>query len=743
MQLFLKQTTRIFIIFFLFLQLPGKAQSLLRPMQDIPVSVNSQPLAMPWAGGLNSALLQMGDLNGDSQEELVILDRSSQALLVFSWKNGQWQSTQALACQLPPGLSNWFIMQDYDGNGTKDIFTFTSAGIRVFRNTATPGEPASWELVSEGLNYQTANGEVNLLVNSNDVPAIADVDGDGDLDILAYDPSGGGGLEYYRNNSVEENGTPGLQPFIKESRHWGGLSECECGIFAFNNQPCPNNREGSRLLHAGGKSLLLFDVDGDNDLDLLNGFEECTELYYLENTGSNTAPNFQSAETSLPGTIEGSNMAYPAAFVVQPPQGGETQLAVSTQLNRNKFKEDFSRSVWLYTIADQNGSLTYQSESKQFLQKKMLDVGEAAVPAFTDLDADGDLDMLLGSYGLPVEEGFRGSLWVYENTGNAEEPSFQLKTDDYLNLSTRNLLGLSPQFIDFNKDGSIDLLLVATEPERLQRKVYLLLNQAGTGEAVNYQAEQLQEIPVSFSTQDSPYFYDLSGDGLPDLLLGSFDGSLHYYQHTGTVQNPQFELESKAFLGLGLDNYRRPLMPSVGDLNGNGKPDLLLADGSGSLRAVIDFLDIPEDETVLPIALSFCEREDNPDGVTSSWLGRKSWPVSVPLRSGQAPLLVIGNQMGGLWLVEQQGFSGQPQEDKLQLQVYPNPLIYPRELVNIRSSHSALLRLYNLSGQLVLEAEIEAYRKVSIFTGKLAEGIYLLQAQSAAGNKTQRLIILK
>lgn len=739
MQRFLKKSTSIFFIFFLLPFFPAPAQSLFRPVQDIPlVGAVETPLPMPWAGGLNTALLQMADLSGDGREELIALDRSSQSLVVYSWDNGQWQSNQELACLLPPGLSNWFLMQDYDGNGLKDIFTFTPAGIRVFRNTTAPGQPAEWELVEEGLNYQTTQAEVNLLVNSSDVPAIADVDGDGDLDILAYDPSGGGGLEYYRNTSTEETGTPGLQPFIKESRRWGGLSECACGVFAFNNEPCSNKRVGSRQLHTGGKSLLLFDVDADGDLDLLNGFEDCTELYYLENTGNNTEPLFQSVQTSLPGAGVETGMAYPAAFIIQQPEGQSRQLAVSSQLSRNKFKEDFSQSVWLYGITEEADGRSYQLKTEAFLQESMLDVGEAAVPAFMDLDADGDLDMLLGSFGLPAEEGFYGSLWMYENTGTAAAPSFLFKTSDYLDLRANNFLGISPQFIDFNRDGNTDLLLVATEPERLQRKAYLLLNQAGANEAPRFTPEQIEEIPLSLSAEDSPTFYDVSGDGLPDLLLGSFDGSLRYYLNSGTAESPQFELQSSAYLGLGLDNYRRPLIPSVGDLTGNGRADLLLADGTGSLRYLPDFSEYPEDAKPEPVTVAFCE-DERPGG----WLGRRSWPVAVPLRDQEAPMLVIGNQMGGLWLVEQQGLTVQPGGEELQLLVYPNPLAFPLEQVNIRTNYPAHLRLFTLSGQLVLETSIQANRKLSLHTEKLAEGMYLLQAQGTAGSKTQRLILLK
>lgn len=490
-------------------------------------------------------------------------------------------------------------------------------------------------------------------------------------------------------------------------------------------------------MHAGGKSLLLYDVDKDGDLDLLNGFEECTELYYLENSGSNTAPRFESVQTTLPGAGEKVDMAFPAAFALQNPEQGEALLAVSSQLNRNKFREDFSRSVWLYTESGSEAP-AYTLQSKAFLQEDMLDVGEAAIPAFMDIDADGDLDMLLGSYGKPAEEGFHGSLWLYENVGTAEEPAFQLQTEDYLRLSSRRFTGLSPQFTDFNSDGKTDLLLVATEPERLQRKAYLLLNQAETNEAVHFVPGQLQELPVFLSAQEFPHFYDVSGDKLPDLLIGSFDGSLHYYLNTGTAQSPSFELQSRSYLGLGLDNYRRPLIPSAGDLSGNGKADLLLADGNGGLRYLADFTGLPEDASPEPISMAIC-----PEQEVAPWLGRRSWPVAVRLRSQQLPMLVIGNQMGGLWLVEQQATAGPPAGEAPQLLVYPNPLVYPREEVYVKSNFAALIRLYSLDGRLLQEFEVAANQRKALPAKNLTEGTYLLQAYSPDGSATQRLIILK
>jgi hypothetical protein len=47
----------------------------------------------------------------------------------------------------------------------------------------------------------------------------------------------------------------------------------------------------------------------------------------------------------------------------------------------------------------------------------MIDVGENATPSFFDIDGDGDLDMLIGTGGMPGATGFKGGLWLLKNEG--------------------------------------------------------------------------------------------------------------------------------------------------------------------------------------------------------------------------------------------------------------------------------------------------------------------------------------
>ena len=82
------------------------------------------------------------------------------------------------------------LFVDYDGDGKKDMFTASPASARVLRNTSTVGSGLSFVQTIYTLpSSLTNNGNTNstIVYNSQgDIPAIADIDSDGDYDVLSY-----------------------------------------------------------------------------------------------------------------------------------------------------------------------------------------------------------------------------------------------------------------------------------------------------------------------------------------------------------------------------------------------------------------------------------------------------------------------------------------------------------------------------------------------------------------------------
>lgn len=202
-----------------------------------------------------------------------------------------------------------------------------------------------------------------------------------------------------------------------------------------------------------------------------------------------------------------------------------------------------------------------------------IDVKKNAAPALTDIDGDGDLDLFVGSA--------EGQLYYYANVGNKFLPIFELQSPDFLGESFGRNLVVS--FSDLNQNGLPDLSLGNAEGE-----FYLLIN-IGTRSAPRYCVEPRRSaecrIPPRklgmLDPEDNavPEWVDWDMDGDKDLMVGKSDGRIAFYRNIGTGFQGQWELAEERFNIIDAGGYAAPLFR---DVNGDGKPDLLLA-GDGEL----------------------------------------------------------------------------------------------------------------------------------------------------------------
>lgn len=76
---------------------------------------------------------------------------------------------------------------------------------------------------------------------------------------------------------------------------------------------------------------------------------------------------------------------------------------------------------------------------------------------------------------------------------------------------------------------------------------------------------------------------DVNGDGIPDLLYANYgDGSLGVRLGVG---DGTFGAQTEYFLGGGVNGYSSPIEVVVADLNGDGKPDVIVADDAYDFTA--------------------------------------------------------------------------------------------------------------------------------------------------------------
>jgi hypothetical protein len=288
-------------------QLTGQDVFKFRPVTNIQIEAQNSVLELAWAGGINAAQYGTIDLNADNLEDLCIFDRTTNKITTLINTGSDYQYHPQYEYLFPENIFGWMLLADYNCDGKKDIFANTTFGLKVYRNTTV--DQLSFELEVDPLLTESGGLMVNLQVSSSDLPAISDIDGDGDLDILTFKFGAGNSVEYHQNQTMEINGNCDQLQFKLVDSSWGDFEECDCGEYAFG-KTC--NELGGRRQHAGGKSLLIFDQDHDGAVDLIFSDEFCTNIAFLHNEGDANNALFNSAVLNYP------NSTNPIDFFIFP-----------------------------------------------------------------------------------------------------------------------------------------------------------------------------------------------------------------------------------------------------------------------------------------------------------------------------------------------------------------------------------------------------------------------------------------
>jgi hypothetical protein len=693
--------------------------------QTVPVDANGITLSMPWAGGLNAAQVNTIDLNGDNKQDLVIFERTTGQVLTYLNQNNQYVYAPSYEALFPSYINQWLLLRDINCDGKKDIFTSDPFGLVAFINTTRPGQPLSWRPFNKNASSNPqpiftigSIGNINLKINADDVPAIDDIDGDGDLDILNMRFVSPNTVEWHRNMTIENTGRCDSMQFKRETQNWGGFEECSCGKIALPaGKTCSELLAGGRTLHAGGKALLPIDFNNDGVKDLLFTEESCANLYLLNNTGTINTPLITSF-TTFPSTAPLAIPFYPAAFYEDVTFDGLADLLVTPNLStRSSSLVDFQRSL---TLLRNNGTSTapqFTTVSNNFLQGNMIDVGDNSVPAFFDMDGDGDLDLLVSNN---TRAGFSSSIAQYENVGTPSQPSFKLVTDDYLFFSVANYTNIKIQFADVNGDGNTDLALTATTNRNSATSTLFYLANSAANRFLPTDPT-LKSTNFRIGNSENLLLVDVDQNGVLDILLGNDTGAIEYWKNQGTAGSLNFALAKADFLGIGNSTDRQNLAMTASDLDSDGLSDLAVTNQRGEMSIYSDFR---AQNTAINAVNEIIYNE-----VTQKYqkrnLGGNCWPTAVNLFNSNRPALVVGNARGGLYLLKNDGGKELPPDPEIVL--YPNPVTPSKsQLLKIISDRNVKVRLYTLLGQSCSDVHlVPGNQEFEINVGNLAAGMYV------------------
>lgn len=696
------------VAFFTFIFFQTTAQKLFQYDDQINVRTAEQSLLMPFAGGINAAQLQEIDVNGDGRQELVVWDKNAANLIVFEQKERHYVHRPEWSYYFPSDINGFLVLADYDGDGRKDIFTSSPFGIKVYRNRST-GSEVQWEVAQDFLRLDNRS---NLQMNNLDIPAILDLDGDGDLDIVTFNFASGDFLEFYQNTSVERKGSPDVDGFAPAVTRWGSFEFCGCDNFSFG-QTCAGRPialaptwENLKVAHAGGHSLLLHDFNGDGILDMLMGQDECNSLYYLVNEGTNSEPLFRTFAKELPQW--GALPAFPifhAAYML----GEELVISTNSPAASSQFKADYARNLYRY-------SKDKQLLSTAFLQEDMIDLGENTRPFYKGSAQSGDLIVTANS----LVDG--------EVVGKAYHFSFStegliLEEEDYLNLSSLGLIDL--QYQEFlNTEGRRTLFVSGVEIINFTavRKLYW------SDDVEESELHELALPEVQLRGNDHLEFYRHNGENY--LLVARQTGELiHYRVGFGAV--PQMELMDRDYLGFGDDPSHRNL--SVHVASSGDKLNLYTIDQRGMMDYIPDFT---QQESAVGVRMQLSDSQSTP-----TRLGRNTWITSVPSGFSDRTDLILGNTSGGLiYLKDISPDSGASDQEELQLKIYPNPAVGP---VSILASSSGTITLINTLGQVLMQdIQVSQGQPFLLDLRSMSSGVYIVQLVGNNGKRISKKLIV-
>jgi len=344
-----------------------------------PVIEKNISLKYPWFGGLNNPQFSGADINNDGIEDLVIFDRTGNKTLTFINNGTPNTFDYEYAPKYEEGFSNfkyWVLMDDFDCDGVPDVFTSTPGQIDYYKGFFTPDNKIFFDFVTF---FQFTGGQgfpLNIYVSQTDIPAIVDINNDGDLDVLAFNILGGQ-LEYYENISQELTGTCGdTVRFELKDDCWGDFVESAFGgVTLLAN--CGLLRQGNSV-HSGS-TILAFDEDGDGDKELIIGDIGYPNLIKLTNGGTPDSAKMISIDTIFPSYDVPVNLEiFPAAFNLDVNNDGLKDLLVSP--NQQSSSENYACS-WFYENKGTQQNMIFEFQTDSFLVNQSIDVGEGAHPA--------------------------------------------------------------------------------------------------------------------------------------------------------------------------------------------------------------------------------------------------------------------------------------------------------------------------------------------------------------------------
>ena len=363
--------------------------------------------------------IAVGDLSGNGYDEVLTThptitagvypfdDPRSQGA-IYMWRlNEQNNWIRQIVTEEFYGVHSTEVM-DFDGDGDLDVLAVASSGI------TDPPAPAPTNRNGRFAWFDNVKGDASRWVKHEvgygfwgaiDVEA-ADIDGDGDMDIMGISALTTGGL-YQQSSDVT----------WFENSDGKGASWIQHDV--------------DDLLSQRPYDSKITDIDGDGDIDFI--VTQWNEILIYENSGDGS----QFSKRVMSNLIYGN----PAVEIGDMDNDGDMDVIISSP-----------RDSYVHWQENVNG------DASQWQDHLIFYLTNVHQQEAVDFDGDGDLDLLI-SYYLDGDNRF-GRSYLFENTSGDGLSWAYYEVKDFLNYHTFSRAG------DVNNDGRLDVVVMEQDFNR-------------------------------------------------------------------------------------------------------------------------------------------------------------------------------------------------------------------------------------------------------------------------------------
>jgi len=551
-----------------------------------------QAYQLPFQGGFNVPRPQFADMDNDGDQDMFVQEESGRIIHLentgsaaaprYTWRSSAWKGLDT---------GEWYRIVDLDQDGDMDILTEERFSyIRYYRNDGTLDEP-NFVVAVDTLMDATGTP---IFADRQNIPHIVDIDCDGLLDLFIGRVTGT--ITRYESVGDDENGVPRFR-FVTD--RWEDIEIV-----------------GENVSLHGANTMNFADVDLDGDLDLFWGDFFEAGLLLVRNLGSCASPSLRSEPVNWPLNDPVETSGYNAPVLLDVDADDDLDMVFGVlggAFNANSTTRDN------FYLMRQDADGNFEAETTRYLYD--LDVGSESIVKLWDMDNDGDLDMIVGNKIEPTNQK-TSLMFVFENTGTATAPAFEYKeTLDLISTYHQN-----PAIADIDADGDLDFLIgkwnkeiafwrndgsaadyAFTEVADVYRALTRGQNAApalvdldndgdydlvageasgslnywvnnGTPQEPAFELVSDTWLDIDIGRRSFPTFADMDGDGDQDMIVGSELDGLFLWENVGTPEAFQFEERGT----LDIDT-QAIASPEFADIDGDGDLDLFIGGISGGI----------------------------------------------------------------------------------------------------------------------------------------------------------------